>query len=79
VLNASVSGGVAADLATAAGAFSFVAQVKDADILNTLSAKLQKRAERKYRRSGLKVRLFSQFEYKAKTWDKKRRGIAKAE
>jgi hypothetical protein len=47
--------------------------------LNTLSAKLQKRAERKYRRSGLKVRLFSQFKYKAKTWDKKRRVIAKAE
>jgi len=47
--------------------------------LNTLSAKLQKRAERKYRRSGVKVRLFSQFKYKAKTWDKKRRVIAKAE
>lgn len=47
--------------------------------LNTLSAKLQKRAERKYHRSGLKVRLFSQFKYKAKTWDKKRRVIAKAE
>ena len=47
--------------------------------LNTLSAKLQKRAERKHRRSGLKVRLFSQFKYKAKTWDKKRRVIAKAE
>ena len=47
--------------------------------LNSLSAKLQKRAERKYQRSGLKVRLFSQFKYKAKTWDKKRRVIAKAE
>jgi hypothetical protein len=47
--------------------------------LNTLSAKMQKRAERKHRRSGLKVRLFSQFQYKAKTWDKKRRVIAKAE
>jgi hypothetical protein len=47
--------------------------------LNTLSAKVQKRAERKHRRSGLKVRLFSQFQYKAKTWDKKRRVIAKAE
>jgi hypothetical protein len=34
---------------------------------------------RKYRRSGLKVRLFSQFKYKAKTWDRKRRVIAKAE
>jgi len=40
---------------------------------------VQKRAERKHRRSGLKVRLFSQFKYKAKTWDKKRRVIAKAE
>lgn len=46
---------------------------------DTLSAKMQKRAERKHRRSGLKVRLFSQFQYKAKTWDKKRRVIAKAE
>ena len=47
--------------------------------LNALSAKLQKRAERKHQRTGLKVRLFSQFKYKAKTWDKKRRVIAKAE
>ena len=47
--------------------------------LNALSARLQKRAERKHRRSGLKVRLFTQFKYKAKTWDKKRRVIAKAE
>ena len=47
--------------------------------LNALSAKLQKRAERKHRRSGLKVRLFTQFKYKAKTWDKKRRVLAKAE
>jgi hypothetical protein len=31
--------------------------------LNALSAKLQKRAERKHRRSGLKVRLFTQFKY----------------
>jgi len=34
---------------------------------------------RHFRRSGLKVRLFSRFKYKAKTWDKKRRVIAKAE
>jgi hypothetical protein len=47
--------------------------------LNALSAKLQKRAERKHHRSGGKVRLFTQFKYKAKTWDKKRRVIAKAE
>jgi hypothetical protein len=47
--------------------------------LHALSAKLQSRAERKHRRSGHKVRLFGQFQYKAKTWDKKRRVIAKAE
>jgi hypothetical protein len=47
--------------------------------LNALSAKLQKRAERKHHRSGGKVRLFTQFKYRAKTWDKKRRVIAKAE
>ncbi|HEY4781368.1 MAG TPA: transposase, partial [Chthoniobacterales bacterium] len=44
-----------------------------------LSAKLHRRAQRKHRRSGRKVRLFTQFKYKAKTWDKKRRIIAKAE
>jgi hypothetical protein len=47
--------------------------------LEALSAKLQKRAERKYQRSGSKVRLFASFKYKAKSWDKKRRVIAKAE
>jgi hypothetical protein len=47
--------------------------------LNALSAKLQKRAYRKYQKTGSKVRLFTQFQYKAKTWDKKRRVIAKAE
>lgn len=47
--------------------------------LNACSAKLQKRAYRKHHKSGQKVRLFTQFEYKAKTWDKKRRVIAKAE
>ena len=47
--------------------------------LQALSAKLQKRAERKYQKSGRKVRLFASFKYKAKSWDKKRRVIAKAE
>ena len=47
--------------------------------LQALSAKLQRRAERKHRSRGPKVRLFTQFQYKAKTWDKKRRVIAKAE
>ena len=47
--------------------------------LHALSAKWQKRAERKYQRSGEKVRLFAQFNYKAQSWDRKRRVIAKAE
>ena len=47
--------------------------------LHALSVKLQRRAERKHRKSGRKVRLFGQFQYKANTWDKKRRVIAKAE
>lgn len=47
--------------------------------LQTLSTKLQKRAERKYQRTGSKVRLFASLKYKAKSWDKKRRVIAKAE
>jgi hypothetical protein len=49
------------------------------DRLKALSAKLGQRAERKYRKSGEKVRLFRQFKYKADSWDKKRRIIAKAE
>ena len=47
--------------------------------LNALSAKLQRCAERKHRRSGRKVRLFTGFRYKAKTWGHKHRVIAKAE
>jgi hypothetical protein len=47
--------------------------------LKALSAKLQRRAERKHRKSGQKVRLFRQFKYKAQSWDRKRRIIAKAE
>jgi hypothetical protein len=47
--------------------------------LNALSAKLRARAQRKHQKSGKKVRLFTQFKYKAKTWDKQRRVIAKAE
>ncbi len=47
--------------------------------LNALSVKLQRRAQRKHQKSGKKVRLFTHFKYKAKTWDKKRRVIAKAE
>jgi hypothetical protein len=47
--------------------------------LNTLSAKLHRRAQRRHQKTGHKVRLFSQFKYKAKTWDRKRRIIVKAE
>jgi len=47
--------------------------------LKTLSAKLQQLAERKHRKGGQKVRLFRQFKYKAESWDRKRRIIAKAE
>jgi hypothetical protein len=47
--------------------------------LNALSAKLQRRAQRKHQKTGSKVRLFTQFKYQAKSWDKKRRVIAKAE
>ena len=47
--------------------------------LKALSAKLEQRAERKYRKSGEKVRLFKRFKYRAGSWDKKRCIIAKAE
>jgi hypothetical protein len=58
---------------------NYIVGIAKNDRLNALSAKLQKRAERKYRKRGQKVRLFSQFNYKAESWDKKRRVIAKAE
>jgi hypothetical protein len=47
--------------------------------LNALSAKLHRRAQRKHQKTGRKVWLFTQLKYKAKTWDKKRRVITKAE
>ena len=47
--------------------------------LKALSAKLEQRAEGKYRKSGEKVRLFKRFKYGAESWDKKRCIIAKAE
>ena len=58
---------------------SYIVGLAKNERLHALSAKLQKRAERKHRKSGRKVRLFGQFPYKAKTWDRKRRVIAKAE
>jgi hypothetical protein len=57
----------------------YIVGIAKNDRLNALSAKLQRRAERKYRKSGAKVRLFSQLKYKANTWDRKRRVIVKAE
>jgi hypothetical protein len=47
--------------------------------LNALSAKLQAEAEAQHKESKEKVRLFGGFHYKAHTWDRKRRVIAKAE
>jgi hypothetical protein len=58
---------------------SYIVGLAKNERLHIVSAKLQRRAERKHRKSGGKVRLFGQFLYKAKTWDKKRRVIAKAE
>src|SRR6201984_2999694 len=61
-----------------AGVYYLVGLAKN-ERLNALSAKLHRRAQRKQQKTGKKVRLFTQFKYKAKTWDKKRRVIAKAE
>jgi hypothetical protein len=47
--------------------------------LNTLSAKLQANAEAQHKETKEKVRLFGEFQYKAHSWDRKRRVIAKAE
>jgi hypothetical protein len=54
------------------------ARIQKSEIF-ALFGKLPKRAERKYQRSASKVRLFASFKYKANSWDKKRRVIAKAE
>jgi hypothetical protein len=47
--------------------------------LNALSAKLQADAAAQYKETQAKVRLFGAFQYKAASWDRKRRVIAKAE
>ena len=47
--------------------------------LNALSASLQAEAEAQYKATQQKVRLFGEFQYKAGSWDRKRRVIAKAE
>jgi hypothetical protein len=47
--------------------------------LNALSAELQARAENQHQQTGQKVRLFGEFQYKAHSWDRKRRILAKAE
>lgn len=57
----------------------YIVGIAKNDRLKALSAKLGQRAERKHQKSGEKVRLFKQFKYRAGTWDKKRRIIAKAE
>lgn len=57
----------------------YVVGIAKNERLKALSAKLGQRAERKHRKSGEKVRIFKQFKYKAGSWDKKRRIIAKAE
>ena len=46
--------------------------------LNALWAKLQAEAEAQHKETKEKVRLFGAFEYKAHTWDCKRRVIVKA-
>jgi Transposase DDE domain group 1 len=57
----------------------YIVGIAKNDRLKALSAKLGQRAERKHQKSDEKVRLFKQFKYRAGTWDKKRRIIAKAE
>lgn len=47
--------------------------------INALAADLQAEAEEAYRRTGKKQRLFSETLYSAKTWDRERRVIIKAE
>jgi hypothetical protein len=47
--------------------------------LNALSAQLQAEAGAQHKASKEKVRLFGAFQYKAHTWDRKRRVIVKAE
>jgi hypothetical protein len=47
--------------------------------LNVLSEAVQKEAFERYDQTQLKARLFTEFEYKAASWDHKRRVIAKAE
>ena len=47
--------------------------------LNTQSQKLQQQAEDQFQKTGHKQRLFSELRYAAKSWNRKRRVIAKAE
>ncbi len=47
--------------------------------LSALSAPLAKQAEELFERTGTKVRLYSELEYRARTWDHDRRIIIKAE
>jgi hypothetical protein len=47
--------------------------------LNTFSYELQQQAEEQFQKTGNKQRLFCEFRYAAKSWNRKRRVIAKAE
>jgi hypothetical protein len=49
------------------------------NVLKRLARRSMVQARWDYRNSGLKQRLFEEFEYAASTWDRKRRVIAKAE
>jgi hypothetical protein len=48
-------------------------------VLTRLAGDLIEQAEREFKRAGQKQRLFGQFRYAAKTWDRQRRVIVKAE
>jgi hypothetical protein len=58
---------------------NYIVDIAKNERLHALSAKWQQRAERKYYKRGAKVRVFGQLNYKAKSWDRKRRVLAKAE
>jgi hypothetical protein len=48
-------------------------------VLTRLAGDLIEQAEREFKHTGQKQRLFGQFHYAAKTWDKSRRVVVKAE
>jgi hypothetical protein len=62
-----------------ANAVGYIVGVAKNRRLNVLSEAVQKEASEHYNQTQLKTRLFTEFEYKAASWDHKRRVIAKAE